>query len=266
MVDHLLTFVHISDTHIHTDESYTGDHAAYSSVAGARALVRAVNSLPFEPDFILHTGDVAYDPIPEAYSFIADIFALLHYPVYYVAGNHDDGDTLQSILMSRAQSEIVTPLHYEFEHKGVQIVCVDSNGPAQIPAGNVTAEQLAWLDRLCAAADDDRPMLVAIHHNPLQTGIPWLDDFMSINNSEAFHQILVKARHRLRGVFYGHIHQQTDSLKDGILYSSAASSWVQFQSYPAMDETAVDTGARPGFSVVTVSREQTYVRRYWFDV
>jgi hypothetical protein len=30
------------------------------------ALIKAVNDVPFAPDFVLHTGDVAYDPDPEA--------------------------------------------------------------------------------------------------------------------------------------------------------------------------------------------------------
>ena len=67
MSEVMLRFIHISDTHIHPDPNYTKDYADITSYAGAKALVEQVNNVPFEPDFVLHTGDVAYDPDPEAY-------------------------------------------------------------------------------------------------------------------------------------------------------------------------------------------------------
>jgi len=77
MPEQRLTFVHISDTHISPDMEYGKHHAPYSTQTGARALVRAVNALPFNVDFILHTGDVVYDPVPEAYLTAKDILSEL---------------------------------------------------------------------------------------------------------------------------------------------------------------------------------------------
>jgi 3',5'-cyclic-AMP phosphodiesterase len=260
MTDTLLRFIHISDTHINPDPTYTGEHGEYSTLAGARALVEQVNALPFDVDFVLHTGDVVFNPEPEAYAIAQEILGQLRFPVYYLAGNHDHAGTLQQAMMGR--EEIRDPLDYEFEVNGVQIVCLDSNGPAEPPRGLVLPEQIDWLAERCAA--DDRPLVVAIHHNVLPVEVPWLDDFMRIINGEAVHRALLPARERIRGVFFGHVHQNVEMLRDGILYTSTLSSWVQYHAWPGMDETHQDVSAEPGFNVVTLTRDQTYLRRYRF--
>lgn len=263
MPDNLLTFVHISDTHIPADPAYALDYASIQPYEGARLLVDKINALPFAPDFVLHTGDVAYNPDPEAYTNCKDILSAIKYPVHYVAGNHDSSADLQRVMMGK--NEPVAKLHYTFEVNGVQFAVVDSNGPAEPPRGFMTEGQLAWLREICEA-DDARPLVIATHHNPLATGVPWLDDFMAIQNGEAFHRALLPARGRLRGVFFGHVHQNLDIYRDGVLYCSALSPWTQYHAWPGLDETMPDMGAEPGFSIVTIAREQTFIRRYRYAV
>lgn len=266
MSDTILRFVHISDTHINPDMSYTNKYAAYHPMVGMNALIEEINHLPFTPDFVLHTGDVAFDPFPEAYEYIKQVMARIKYPIYYLVGNHDHPEMLQRILLNRTQ--VQPHLNYEFEVNGVQIAVLDSKVPgSDHPAGYVTAEQLAWLEGICSA-QDDRPLVIAVHHNVVKVEIPWLDDFMRMKNGEEFHQVVAKARHRVRGVFHGHIHQNIDVLRDGVLYSAAASPWCQFVVHPAPDNdrTTPDTTALPGYSIVSLTRTQTYIRRHTFRV
>jgi len=265
MSDTLLTFIHISDTHLNPNPDYTKDYADYTPIEGARELVNSIQNLPFQADFILHTGDVVYDPDDNAYSAVKETFAPIDIPIYYIAGNHDDNDGLQRHLMERTDDDIIPHLHYEFEVNGIQVICVDSNGPADLPAGYVPDDQLGWLDTL-VTAEDDRPLVIAIHHNPVPVDVPWLDDWMRITNGLEFHNIVKKARSRLVGVFHGHIHQPTTVYREGVMYSACASPWTQFHSYPGMTHTTSDEGARPGYSVVMVQDVQAFVRRYWFDV
>lgn len=260
-----LRFVHISDTHINPDLFYNKDYARYTPLPGARALVDAINALPFRPDFVLHTGDIAYDPVPEAYQTAKAVLSRLQVPVYYLAGNHDDSRSIQTVLMDRSTAELQPYLYYEFEANGVQIVCLDSNGPhtPANPSGSVTHEQMQWLEQICTARDR-RPLIVAVHHNVIPVGVPWLDDWMRMENGEAFHKLMRKAGKRLRGVFFGHIHQQVTTMRDGVLYVASASSWCHFNGYPIAEDTrpTADFNTPPGFSVVTVAADQTFVRRY----
>lgn len=263
MPDTLLTFVHISDTHISPDPAFTALDFPFTVQQAALALVRELQNLPVKPDFVLHTGDVVYDPDPAAYTTARDILSQIPYPVYYLAGNHDEPEALQRFLLG--QDEIISPFDYTFDVNGVQIVCVDSNGPAVFPAGFVTQPQLECLEEVCST-QDDRPLVVAVHHNVLPVNVPWLDVHMRITNGEDFHAALLPARHRLRGVFFGHVHQNLSMCRDGILYSSVLSSWAQLHAWPGQTETVVDTDAEPGFNLVTLTHNQTYIRHCRYAV
>jgi Icc protein len=260
--DVLLRFVHITDTHINPDPTYNVAEAIVRPTPAALELVKRVNALPFQPDFILHTGDVVYDPDDAAYVSARDILSALKAPVYYLAGNHDHGAGLQRVLLGRPEAH--DPFDYEFEVNGVQVVCVDSNRPnddPRLPQGVVSEAQLAWLRGVCRP-DDPRPLVVAVHHNVLPVGTWFWDTFMRLKNGEDFHAALLPARHRVRGVFSGHVHQGTDTLRDGILYVTAPSSWYQLANHPQQNAVGADFDAQPGFNVVIVAPDQTYIRRY----
>lgn len=263
MPDTLLTFVQITDTHINPDPDYGLKTSPHNTREGAEALVQQVNALPFKVDFVLHTGDIIYDPEPEPYYAAREILGQIKYPVYYVAGNHDHPAELQRILLGR--SEILSPFHYEFEVNGVQIIVLDSNGPAEPPRGYITPEQLTWLHKLCARADT-RPLVVAVHHNVVPIGSPWLDDYMRITNGEDLHRVLLSAKDRLRGIFFGHVHQGVSMYRDGLLYTSGLSSWSQFKAWPGLTDTTHDVGAECGFNVVTITHNQTFIRHWRFRV
>jgi Icc protein len=259
MTEPLLRFVHISDTHLSHDPDYARDWAPYHPRPGVEALVEQINALPFAPDFVLHTGDVVAAPDAAAYRLARELLGRIRFPVYYLAGNHDDPAMLQRELLGTERP--VEPFDYHLEVNGVQIVCLDSTGPAEPPAGSIRSAQLARLADLCASADR-HPLVVALHHNALPTGIPWLDDYMGLTNGLALHRALLPARHRLRGVFSGHIHQNTQTLRDGILYASVVSSWYQIHAWPGQTETVREPGAQPGYNIVTVTPEQTFIRCY----
>lgn len=259
----LLRFVHLSDTHLSADPHYSHADADYPAAAGARAAVRAINALPFTPDFVLHTGDVAYDPDPAAYSAARAILGELRAPVRYLVGNHDDREALQRVLLGRHNP--APKLYEQFECGGVQCILLDSQAPVPGAAGALDQPQLDWLRALCAAPDE-RPLVVAVHHNALPVGAPFFDTIMRLADGEALHRALLPAARRLRGVFFGHIHQPAETVCDGILYCAAPSTWYQLHSDPGSAEMRPDRGARPGFSVVSIMRDRTAVRRYQFAV
>lgn len=261
MTDTLLTFVHLSDTHIHADPLYTGDIASFSSRPGVAALIQEVNALPFHVDFVLHTGDIMTDPEHlEDYLIARDILSQINRPVYYLPGNHDRPDGIRQFLMGQliaAPSE--GQMYYEFDMNGVQVIALDSHLPGTA-AGIISDEQLAWLASL-VKRPDDRPLIVALHHHPLLLGAPWLDT-IPLTNGETLHQILLHARHRLRGVFYGHIHETTTTIRDGISYVSALSAWFQTRTWQGQQEPFQDPVQIPGFHVITITTQDTFIRSY----
>lgn len=259
----MVRFVHISDTHFCANPHFNIDGAQHTPMIGAQALIHQINTLPFAPDFVLHTGDVTDDGAEESYHVAREALSAIPYPVYYLPGNHDHSAHFQRIMLGRGEP---TPtVDYEFEVRGVQVICMDSQRPATPPAGRVSDEQLAWLEGFTRAADD-RPLIVAVHHNVLPVGTPWWDDYMRMVNGEDFHRALLPARDRIRGVFFGHVHQNVDTVRDGIAYFSVPSSWYQLHNYPGQVESVQDRSAEPGYNVVTIRRNQFSLRRHRFTV
>lgn len=257
----LVTFIHLSDTHIHAEPGYTGAHVDFSARPRVQVLVEHINNLDVHVDFILHTGDIMTDPEKaEDYQVAHEVLSQLKVPIHYVPGNHDQTQWLQKVMMGRTRAQITPTLDYTFEHNGVQVIMVDSNTMQPGGSGHLSDAQLIWLDNLCSAKDH-RPLVVGVHHNVLPTQAPWLDSFM-LKNGVAFHNTVLKAKHRLRGVFFGHIHENTTTVRDGIMYVSALSGWFQTRTYYNQREAGRDPVQDPGFNLVTLTERDTLVRYY----
>ena len=74
-------FVQITDTH-------WGEN---NNIKRTKSVIDSINNLPMPIEFVVHTGDVASQPM-ENRLFIDSMLAMMHackYPVYYLPGNHD---------------------------------------------------------------------------------------------------------------------------------------------------------------------------------
>lgn len=288
MSDVLIRFVHISDTHITPNDRKEMRKDHYServlkmieemsasrtsmphveppvanSVAN-RLLVDQINKLPFMPDFVLHTGDIMTDPTADEYTAVKEIFEDLKCPIHYVPGNHDDVAGVQEVLVGAEEAK--PTYDYEFDLNGVQVVCVDSASNGEDHGGRLSAEQLQWLGNICSA-EDSRPLIVAIHHPVRTLGLKMLDFFNTVNGDEV-HEVLKKAGMRLLGVFSGHIHQAIDVVDEGVHYSFVQASHTQSNLFPALDGADISEPLtpNPGFSVVTVTSERLFIRRFTYD-
>jgi Icc protein len=203
---------------------------------------------------VLHTGDVTGEDSTD-YEFTAGLLAQIDCPQVYLPGNHDLLSGLEQWLCRRETGPVC-----EYQFSGLQIVCLDSSRYGADHAGWLNEAQLAQLEQICHS-EDPRPLIIATHHHPIAVDVPWLDA-LGLLNGPALHEILLSARHRLRGVFFGHIHHSVDIIKDGILYSGVASAAYQFAAWPGQVEAALDLAADPGFNLVTVTPQQTFVRHH----
>lgn len=256
----LLTFVQFSDTHLYLDPEQTTEFIPFSPLPVTNAVIEAINALPFHIDFVLHTGDVMTDPEnAEDYQYAAKVIGKLNAPVYYMPGNHDRIDGMRQYLMPQQKFPSDSQFYYDFEFNGVQIIMLDSHIP-MTGHGVISDEQLEWLAETCNPADS-RPLVVALHHHPIELGIPWFDQ-LALKNGSTLHDRLLSVRDRLRGVFYGHIHQNTATVRDGISYFSCLSAWYQLRSWYGQKEPQLDPVQQPGFNVVKLTATEMIVRRY----
>ncbi len=260
-----MRFIHVTDTHVAADPAFVSH--GRSPLERLQALVDTINSLSFPVDFVLHTGDLAEDRSEAAYVNARRVLARLRLPIHYVAGNHDDADALQRVMLGR---EPAGPrFDFTFQSGDVVVSAWDSRGPRD-PAGTLTDGQLAALRALCTP--EGPPLVIAIHHPPLPLDCRWLDNgwtrssgpgaTMLLDRGPELLDAIAPARGRIRGVFFGHVHRAFQVMHRGILFSSAPSGFVQFLTWPDLERPAGSPTEPAGFSVVTITGEQTTVRHH----
>ena len=245
----MLRFVHISDTHIGPSTDYM--LYGVNTHQKAEELVQFINNdLPFSPDFVLHTGDVAYDPDAQATRLAHDVLSQIKYPLYVVRGNHDDPNALRDYFANLPQGD--GRLYYDFVVKDFHFIVLDTFGLVQ-PSGHLDDAQLEWLQKTLTASNA-RSIVMIVHHIPTITGNAWLDERMRIMNDDALFAILEPYQARIRGMFFGHIHDFSAHQHHGILCSSTAAAFSQF-IYPENPDERFMVAEPGGFSLVTVRHD-----------
>lgn len=277
-----MRFIHITDTHIGPKP----DHQIYGhpTLAALEKLVNEINSLPFRPDFVLHTGDVTDEGSEAAYLQAKAALEKLKYPVYYVIGNHDRLAPMQQILLGQAptaslqqahdQADRVERFDYCLHLESFDLAVFDSRGSVD-PGGKLMPQQFAALRDLCTPSGP--PLLIALHHSPVTLDTPWLDEnwdvgftgspqerHMYLEDHDEFLAAIRPAQHRIRGVFFGHVHWGFQVVRDGILFCSAPSACAQLRALPTDRRPNPTPETPPGYNIVTVTPDQTNIRQLTF--
>ena len=284
-----MRFIHITDTHIGPSPAFR--LYGRDPFANLVQLVDRIVDIPFDYDFVIHTGDVTDDGSADSYRLFKSQIDRLRKPVRYVIGNHDQLQPMRDVLFplrdvlfpprdvlfplrDSSLNESIGPsarLDYTFDHAGIDFTVLDTRGPTD-PGGHLDDEQLARLSEQCNAKSS-RPLVLFIHHQPVPLDTPWLDlggkswtpgRFMRMDNGEAFLRAISPAgpsgTNRLRGVFLGHVHTPFHITRDGISFTTAPSSFAQLTTDPNHDDVIPTPDVPVGFNIVTIEGPQTLVR------
>lgn len=211
-----LRLLHLTDTHLlGTPEAMLRGMLPYDSLAAVRA-----HATRHFADYqgILLTGDLVHDD-PQGYHTIAQAFADETRPVYCLPGNHDIPEAMYSTL---SHAPFVLDTHFMLGAWQLIMLNTWQSGQA---SGHLGTEQLAWLERTLRA-HTDWPALICLHHHPLSMSSQWLDQ-VGLTDRKAFMACIGRYRH-VRGVLWGHVHQQLDSLIDGMHFMATPSTCMQF--------------------------------------
>ncbi len=264
MTKPLLTFAHITDTHVGQTPQFA--RYGYPSLPALERLIDILNGFPTPVDFVIHTGDVSHDQSAASYALAARTLARLTAPIYYVNGNHDLPELLREYLGAPAHpsGDPAAPLDYAFEVRGEHFLVLDAHNPdVPDPQGKLRDSQLAYAQQVITATAG--PLTVLLHYPVFPMASPWLDAHMLVENGDALHALLVPVRDRLRGVFLGHLHRSCQVYRDGIGYTCAGSSFAQYAWRPWDDLPTVDSDSCPAYNVVQYFPDQVIVYQYGFQ-
>ena len=224
----------ITDTHLFAGETDTllGINTLHSYHAVLDAIVK--QQLP--ADLIVATGDLVQDQSTRAYQRFTDGIARLPAPCVWLPGNHDYQPSMAQELAAAG----ISPSKQVLLGDQWQILLLDSQVQS-VPHGELSDDQLIWLDN-CLAQQPDRHTVVMLHHHPLASGCTWRDQH-SLRNSHMLAEVLTRYQN-IEGILCGHIHQDLDVMWNGIRMLATPSTCVQFK--PHCTNFTLDTAA-PGW-------------------
>jgi len=175
-------------------------------------------------DVILATGDIAQDASLEAYVRFVAAMELLPAPFYWIPGNHDRRRIMQKVSADREAS--VNLLRFG----NWQIIMLDSTIVGETH-GRLDAAEIAHLEACLQMAESDDAIdhtLVCLHHNPIPGNAQWMDG-IGLHDPHEFLAVIERYP-SVRGVVYGHIHQEMDLLRNGVRYFCTPSTCIQFKA------------------------------------
>jgi 3',5'-cyclic-AMP phosphodiesterase len=193
----------ISDLHItHPGARVCGksDTAAFL----ARCVARLAAFRP-APAAVLVTGDLVDAGDDGEYAQLRALLAPLALPVYLMVGNHDDRAALRRAFPDHAYLARDGFVQYAFDAGELRVIALDSLDPGK-PGGRLCAERRSWLLGELAAARD-RPVILALHHPPFATAIPFMDACGLAPEDAAALAAIVADHPTIERIVCGHLHR-----------------------------------------------------------
>jgi Icc protein len=227
-----LRLLQFTDSHVSGDED--GRVRGVDTLASFASCLEHARRHHAPVDAILLTGDLVQDD-SRGYLRLATLFSGTRAPVHCIPGNHDLPGEMADLLSRRPFSTDPVVRCDEWT-----LVLLDSSVEGA-GHGEIGEEALGVLDDVLGRYGDTHA-LVVLHHHPLPTGSPWLDDIM-LREPQRLLEVL--GRHdNVRGLLWGHVHQAFDALQDGVAMMATPSTCFQF--VPGCQRFDLD-GRPPGY-------------------
>ena len=242
-----LELIQFTDTHIFADEQALFDEV--NTLQSLQSVIEFAKQTDWPPDAILLTGDLVHQPEEAAYRRLGGILATFEIPVYCLPGNHDTPELIYRHLVSGKiymEKCFITP--------DWAIIMLDT-WQAGNHSGRMDREELETLEQLLHQYRD-RHCLLCLHHHPVSINCPWMDS-MSLENPQDFFNIVDQFK-QVRGILWGHIHQEFDRDRNQVKLMSTPSTCVQFK--PRSESYTKDT-VSAGYRVLRLCPDGSIMSR-----
>jgi 3',5'-cyclic AMP phosphodiesterase CpdA len=150
-------------------------------------------------DLLLVSGDLADNGTPDQHHAIQEQLKGAGVPYYVVIGNHDYGAGDDRKAYDAAHPGRV---NYHFEHRGWQLLGLDTSDGTRYENTSVQPHTLRWLDETLPKLDPRRPTIV-FSHFPMGEGVK-----MRPKNADALLERF--QAFNLQAVLNGHFHGFTE--------------------------------------------------------
>lgn len=203
-------FLQLTDLHVVA----TGERA--SGVLDTRAILHSAVDCLIERraalgplDAVLVTGDISDDGSADSYGFARRELDRLGLPLLAIPGNHDQRAEFRKAFADSPALPSNGLIDWTAQIGDTVVIGLDTLVEGR-GGGALRPESLSFLSEVLAGAGS-QPVVVAIHHPPLRTGIQFMDAIGLENTpdlqatlAEAKGEVIVVAGH-VHGVFLGRI-------------------------------------------------------------
>ncbi len=238
------------------DLGYLSSDPSKAAMAKTKASLREINALKPTPAFIMVQGDICIRA--NQGKNCVDCFSVSTIPMRIGIGNHE-------IMVKErnpygAYERLFGPTYYSFDWGPVHFIVLNGNKAMPYGKGNavvhgvVKGSELAWLKADLAAQPRGKPIIVGVHI-PIVSTYPArrtdLDDgpFWESPNDKVLTDLF--ARHHVRLVLQGHMHENERITVGGVEYVESVSLCGSWWHGGKGFERATD-GCPRGYRVVSV--------------
>jgi 3',5'-cyclic AMP phosphodiesterase CpdA len=209
-----LRFAQVSDSHI----GFLGK--ANPNVAGSfTQAIDQINNLGYEPDFVIHTGDLTHLATPGQFDQVKQMMSGLHTKhVFTVPGEHDSIDDGGQKYRSAFGAGTRGDGWYSFDIAGVHVIALVNTLNLK-KLGHLGVEQLEFVEKDVAPLPSDTPIIV-FSHIPLFAMYPdwgWGTD-------DAAQALSYLRRFSSVTCLNGHVHQLFSKTEGNVTFHSGTTT------------------------------------------
>lgn len=242
---HCANILHITDTHLFADED--GALLGIKSNASFLSVINEIKRGNRKYDLIVATGDFVQDGSKKSYARFAEQIKQFNTPCVWLAGNHDNFSYMQEVFSNYqlAENKVVSL------GDNWLIVLLNSQVVGQA-CGLLPQSELQFLEKTLLA-HTEKNVMVFLHHHPISSGCHWLDEHILKNSNEL--EEIVKKFPSIKGLGWGHIHQQQDHVWHNCHAFSTPSTCFQFK--PNCYEFQLSNDEAPGWREIKLNEDGT---------
>ncbi len=191
--------IQVTDPHLFADPK--AQLLGVNTAQSLEAVLNTIKAIEYPADFMLATGDISQDFSNTSYQNFVKAIAPLQLACHYLPGNHDD----PRIMYLHMQGENI------YGDKRIlagnwQIIMLDSTVRGK-PGGHMSEDEMRLIEA-AIAAEPEKHVLLAMHHNPILVKCQWLDQHCMDNGNDFLER--VSRYPQVKGLLWGHVHQSLD--------------------------------------------------------
>ncbi|MGA9574035.1 MAG: phosphodiesterase [Lysobacterales bacterium] len=183
----------------------------------------------FQPDLLLLTGDLSEDGSGVSYRDLQAYLKPLGVPLLALPGNHDDAVLLNECFPGSPVESLSISGHGAW-----QLIRLNSCMPGR-PEGHLDEMVLTELDGFLKN-NQNQPQLIALHHQPIAVGSPWIDKYPLLDPQRLLR--IIDRYPGVKAVVWGHVHQAYDTDRNGTAMLGGPSSAINAK--PGMQKFTPD--------------------------